>query len=304
MIKNFTYAILCLLFLSCAKSDEHVFLDSESVEQNDLKQQIIATLGYAEDDIVFDKVEGQIFVQIEEDMLFSIDQIKELIVLNSDANKQRAIRCDEGILSVYCRSTTCRKRRDYNAQYQSIVWVYVDINTPSEWSEAMQEAIQEWNNVSNGLQFFYAKNCTTGDKRYNRGVYLTFENRPDKRNTIARAVLGSKLNFKRIFVNRSYRDFNELTQNRRVFALAHELGHTIGYTHLENDTSGDCFIEGTEVNDKNSLMRANINTGRVDRNNLFTSSDVSAHLTLYPHKSSNYFKYKAYYKGVRNTNCK
>ena len=40
----------------------------------------MAKLRYAEDDIVFDKVEGQVFVQIEQDMLFSIDQIKELIV--------------------------------------------------------------------------------------------------------------------------------------------------------------------------------------------------------------------------------
>ena len=65
-MKNiFTYAILCLLFVSCAKSDEHVFLDAESVEQNNLKQQIMAKLRYAEDDIVFDKVEGQVFVQIE-----------------------------------------------------------------------------------------------------------------------------------------------------------------------------------------------------------------------------------------------
>lgn len=65
-MKNiFTYAILCLLFVSYAKSDEHVFLDSESVEQNDLKQQMMAKLRYAEDDIVFDKVEGQVFVQIE-----------------------------------------------------------------------------------------------------------------------------------------------------------------------------------------------------------------------------------------------
>lgn len=144
---------LCVL----CKSDEHVFLDSESVEQNDLKQQIMAKLRYAEDDIVFDKVEGQVFVQIEQDMLFSIDQIKELIVLNSDANKQRAIRCDEGILSVYCRSSTCRKKRDYNSQYQSIVWVYIERNTPSEWSEAMKEAIEEWNKISNGLQFFMQK---------------------------------------------------------------------------------------------------------------------------------------------------
>jgi len=232
-MKNiFTYAILCLLFVSCAKSDEHVFLDSESVEQNDLKQQIMAKLRYAEDDIVFDKVEGQVFVQIVQDMLFSIDQIKELIVLNSDANKQRAIRCDEGILSVYCRSSTCRKKRDYNSQYQSIVWVYIERNTPSEWSEAMKEAIEEWNKISNGLQFFYAENCTTGDRRYNRGVYMTFENRLDKRNIIARAILGSQSNFKRLLINRSYHDFNELTHNRRVFALAHELGHTIGYTHI------------------------------------------------------------------------
>lgn len=40
-------------------------------------------LRYAEEDIVFDEIEEQIFVQIEGDMLFSIDQIKELIALNS-----------------------------------------------------------------------------------------------------------------------------------------------------------------------------------------------------------------------------
>ena len=115
MKKLLTYATLCLLFISCAKSDEHVFLDNESVQQNDLKQQIISTLGYAEEDIVFDDIEGQIFVQIEGDMLFSINQIKSLLALKSqDDQKQRAIKCDEGVLAVYCRTTSCRKRRDYN----------------------------------------------------------------------------------------------------------------------------------------------------------------------------------------------
>ena len=167
----------------------------------------------------------------------------------------------------------------------------------------MEEAIDEWNKVSNGLQFVYAENCTTGDSRYNTGIYLTFENRPEKDNSLARAIIGSKKNFKRIFVNRSYTDYNGLTQNERVFALAHELGHSIGYTHIENDTHGDCFIKGTEVNDKNSLMRTFIETGVVDRNNLFTSSDIVAHLTLYPHRSGNDFKYQVSYKGKRNSYC-
>ena len=50
MKKLLTYATLCLLFISCAKSDEDVFLDNKSVQQNDLKQQIISILGYAEED--------------------------------------------------------------------------------------------------------------------------------------------------------------------------------------------------------------------------------------------------------------
>lgn len=90
-------------------------------------------------------------------------------------------------------------------------------------------------------------------------------------NSLARAIIGSKKNFKQIFVNRSYTDYNGLTQNEKVFALAHELGHSIGYTYIENDTNGDCFIEGNEVNDKNSLMRIYIDNESVDRNNLFTS---------------------------------
>lgn len=293
MKKLLTYATICLLLISCAKSDEHVFLDNESVQQNDLKQQIISILGYAEEDIEFDEIEDQIFVQI-----------KALLESKSgNDQKQRAIKCDEGVLAVYCRTTSCRKRGDYNEQYQTLVWVYIEHNTPSEWSEAMEEAIDEWNKVSNGLQFVYAENCTTGDSRYNTGIYLTFENRPDKKNSLARAIIGSKKNFKRIFVNRSYTDYNGLTQNERVFELAHELGHSKGYTHIEIATHGDCFIKGTEVNDKNSLMRTFIETGVVDRNNLFTSSDIVAHLTLYPHRSGNDFKYQVSYKGKRNSYC-
>lgn len=279
-------------------------MDTESVEQNNLKQQIISILGYAEEDIEFDDVEGQIFVQIEQDMLFSIDQIKELIALNNpDAQKQRAIKCDEGVLAVYCRSTTCRKKKDYNEQFQSIVWVYIATNTPSEWREAMKEAIEEWNNVSNGLQFFYAENCTKGDSRYNRGVFLSFENRTDNTDSSARAIIGSKSNYKRLLVNQAYINYNGLTQNERVFILSHELGHTIGYTHIENNTSGDCFIEGTVSEDKNSLMRTYMDTGRVDRNNLFTTSDLIGHLKLYPNKPNYDFKYKENYKSIRNSNC-
>lgn len=79
------------------------------------------------------------------------------------------------------------------------------------------------------------------------------------------------------------------------------MGHSIGYTHIENDTNGDCFIEGNEVNDKNSLMRIYIDNESVDRNNLFTSSDIVAHINLYPHRSGNNFKYQVSYKGKRNS---
>ena len=109
MKKLLTYATICLLLISCAKSDEHVFLDNESVQQNDLKQQIISILGYAEEDIEFDEIEDQIFVQI-----------KALLESKSgNDQKQRAIKCDEGVLAVYCRTTSCRKRGDYNEQYQT-----------------------------------------------------------------------------------------------------------------------------------------------------------------------------------------
>ena len=62
-------------------------------------------------------------------------------------------------------------------------------------------------------------------------------------------------------------------------------------------------MEGTEGNDQNSLMRTYENRGRVDRNNLFTPSDIEAHLTLYPHKPGNNFKYNVSYKVVRNSRC-
>ena len=50
------YSFIICSLISCTKKNEYVFLDSESVEQNNLKQQIISILGYAEEDIEFDDV--------------------------------------------------------------------------------------------------------------------------------------------------------------------------------------------------------------------------------------------------------
>jgi predicted Zn-dependent protease len=69
--------------------------------------------------------------------------------------------------------------------------------------------------------------------------------------------------------------YNTLAANQKLFAITHELGHTIGFHHT-NQTSG-IYISGTPQTDANSVMNSFVLPW-----NGFTAGDVRATQILYP----------------------
>ena len=175
MKKTLKILLLLCLFVSCNKDEPQDYLNPQGTLLKDLKQQIIKYLGYDETEIEFDKIQGKIYVEIQGDMLFEIDQIKEMIK-NAKLGKvdKRAVRCDQGVLLQRYLSTRCRRQRQFRELYQSVVLVYSSSNVPQEWKDATRRAIERWNTLSNTLQFEF-KNCSGGDNRYNNGIIISLK---------------------------------------------------------------------------------------------------------------------------------
>ena len=308
MKKLISITLFSVLFFSCNKNEGTITLGEKSVEQTKLIQEITNYLGYDETEIEFDKIQGKIYVEIQGDMLFEIDQIKENIRnVKSALSGKRAIKCDEGILVQRCTSFICRRNRNYNKYYQSIVWVYFSSNIPPEWKEATKTAIEKWNALSNTIQFEHKENCYSGDVRYNNGVTIYLEARYGEDQTaLARAIIGTKTNHKKLFINTAYEsgdeNYNNLSQLNKEFTMAHELGHTIGYKHTDALPDEGCHIEGTSMVDVNSLMRS-VKSKAVVTENFFTGEDKKGHLILYPPQLENSFTGQILYQGKMNARC-
>ncbi len=94
----------------------------------------------------------------------------------------------------------------------------------------------------------------------------------DAANWVARATLPTGNGSGYLEINPR---FNDMAANQKLFAMAHEMGHNIGFWHTDQTTG--TLIPGTPVTDANSVMNSFVLPW-----NGFTNYDIIAVRYLYP----------------------
>ena len=167
----------------------------------------------------------------------------------------------------------------------SSISYYADATVPAEWLAALDQAIANWNSTSSLVVMKRVVATTTTSPRKGRKPGTTTTTIPpynvlvttmynNATSTIAQAYYPSyagSAGFE-VDINTYY---NYLSASYKTFALTHELGHTIGFTHT-NQTFGN-LIPGTPESDPNSVMNSTVLPW-----NGFTGYDLLAVRTIYP----------------------
>lgn len=167
--------------------------------------------------------------------------------------------------------------------------IYVDGTVPSVWQTSINAAIANWNAAGSNIYItrIYSPTTTTtsggGGKGKKGGqtttttttnydMIVTTNN--EASNTIATAYYPNTDGTpgKTITINTYH---NGLAESYKVFAITHEIGHSVGFTHT-NGTYGS-IVTGTPELDPSSVMNSVCLPWSA-----FTSYDLLAFRTVYP----------------------
>lgn len=144
---------------------------------------------------------------------------------------------------------------------------FFESTVPASWKTATLKSIQNWNAI-NGTSL-YLRETTT---RNSADVVIKLGYAAE--NWVARAYLPSytgKAGFE-ITINSKY---NSISESYKVFTMTHEMGHTFGLMHT--DQNSGIFISGTPTKDANSVMNSVVLPWQA-----FTAGDIKAVQTIYP----------------------
>jgi hypothetical protein len=144
--------------------------------------------------------------------------------------------------------------------------IYADATVTATWIAAFDNAIANWNKAGTSITISRVTSATgastTVSSSYNNATNVIASSYyPD---TFGNAG-------KRISVN-TYFDY--LSDAQKIFAITHEIGHTLGFTHT-NGTYGT-LISGTTDSDPSSIMNATCLSWAG-----FTSNDMTAIKSVY-----------------------
>jgi predicted Zn-dependent protease len=165
--------------------------------------------------------------------------------------------------------------------------IYADNTVPTDWLAALDAAIANWNSTNSHV-FMKRVTATTTTTTSGRGKKktTTTTSTPPAYNIIVKTLYNDSTSM----VAQAYMPYSDgtvgnevdintyystLSSSYKTFALTHELGHTIGFTHTDG-TYGN-LIPGTPDTDPNSVMNSFVLPW-----NGFTTYDVIAVNTLYP----------------------
>lgn len=155
--------------------------------------------------------------------------------------------------------------------YHKNVRLYIEPTVTAQWKTAVQGAIANWNNMpGQGTTIELGMSITTSTTAYDTRVFMGYENA----NWIARAYLPASSGKPGVSIEINSK-YNTMSASQKLFAITHELGHTIGFMHT-NQTSG-VFIPGTPSVDANSVMNSFVLPWAG-----FTAGDALATSVLYP----------------------
>lgn len=279
-VKNAAIALslvgLLFVFQSCKKSDlaAEETVSPERIEE--LKAFLVQSTGHELTEIEY-QASTKTFI-VARDGVISLKDVS----VRADAEPTMGAQSTEGTTQrVYSYTVS-------GANAQSIS-VYADNTVPAEWLIALDESIANWNSTNSLINFkrvTATTTTTTGGKgrgkksgptttttipAYNVLVTTLFD---DATSMIARAYYPDYNGNagKQVDINTK---FNYLSSSYKLFALTHELGHIIGFTHTDG-TYGN-IIPGTPETDPNSVMNSFVLPW-----NGFTNYDVVAVNTVYP----------------------
>ena len=140
--------------------------------------------------------------------------------------------------------------------------------TGSDWRQAVIRAINEWNNINGTCLRFVYTTASTAD--------ITVKRTKSNDNNIAWTWLPSNgIPAKEIYVNSNFDNYHS-----KPFALAHEMGHSIGllHAHLTAASQGGIVVPGTPDIDNASIMSYNSDRSVIR----FSNNDLIAIRRLYP----------------------
>ena len=146
--------------------------------------------------------------------------------------------------------------------------VFVTSAVSSEYAAAIEIALQKWNAIPLcKINFNLVTSSSSAD------ITVTTFNDPNS-TTVAWAYLpfSSGVAGDEVSINTKYEYFSE---TRKINAMLHEFGHTIGLHHT-NQTNG-IHITGTPTSDPSSVMQSYIQSI-----SNFSNGDIVAARTLYP----------------------
>lgn len=147
----------------------------------------------------------------------------------------------------------------------SSITIYVDPSVPALWLPILDKSIQNWNNAGSLIRLTRISTNTAHIKvnaNYSVSSMIASANYPSSNGYPGRGIT----------IN-TYK--NSLEEAKKIFAITHEIGHTLGFTHTDG-TYGN-LINGTPLKDPNSIMNSICLYW-----NAFTSYDLLAFKAVYP----------------------
>lgn len=205
--------------------------------------------GVGRGDIAYDKTTDQFTVS--RDMIVDRNTIDQYIDTEESANGRTEQRMHNILLT--------------NAQATNFKY-YIQPALTQGWRDAVVGAIAQWNGVG-GSKLRLVRVGTQAEANINvfMGAY-------DAANWVARATLPSGSGKGTLEINPR---FNDMAANQKLFAMAHEMGHNIGFWHTDQTTG--TIVPGTPATDPNSVMNSFVLPW-----NGFTNYDLVAVRYMYP----------------------
>jgi len=243
---------LLVIFQSCKKNDaaEVAPVAAENNNIAALSQAVAASAGVSADKVEFNKNEKE----------FVIDG--DAVVSLEDATVRFS---SKGVAGAASQATQMRSPYTVASAKVNTIKIYCDATVPAVWVAAMDSAIKNWN-ASGSKVYIQRITTTTGATTKVTTTYNTTL-------TVATAVYpdyyGNAGN--KVTINTNY---NGMETSKKVFAITHELGHTLGLSHT-GGTYGT-LVAGTPVTDASSVMNAVCLTWSA-----FTAYDLQAIRTVY-----------------------
>jgi hypothetical protein len=248
----FSLALLLVVFQSCKKNDVQDIAPAATDNIAALQQAVASSVGMPAGKVVYLQSEKQFVV--DGDSYVTLADAKARFAANPAGRS--AVNGANQMISYYT----------ILPEKVSTIKIYADATVPATWVAALDSAIKNWNTAGTKVQM---QRITTST-----GATTKVTTTNNTTSTIASSAYpdyyGNPGN--KITINTYY---NTMVDSKKIFAITHELGHSLGFSHT-NGTYG-YLVTGTPTSDPGSIMNASVLywVG-------FTANDLLAVNTVYP----------------------